>query len=121
VRSQISGEHIAGECLPPIDVFETDRAVEIVVDLPGVAADLIEVLIKGSAILITGEKPPRRTRGDSSFHLVERGFGRFARMVQLTTPCDGSHASATLRDGELRISIPKVTERRGQPITVPIA
>jgi hypothetical protein len=37
--------------------------------------------------LIAGQKMPRRS-GDASFHLVERGYGRFARVVRLTTACD---------------------------------
>ena len=50
--------------------------------------------------------------------LVERGFGRFARTVRFTTPCDTAHATAVLEKGELRISLPKIAERRGR--TIPI-
>ena len=74
-------DSLTGECSPPIDVYETDDALEIVVDLPGVDRDAVRVVAKGDAVLIAGEKAPRRGRGDSSFHLVERGFGR------LRAPC----------------------------------
>jgi HSP20 family protein len=112
-------ESLAGECSPPIDVYETDQTVHIVVDLPGVDPAAVRVLFKGGAVLIVGEKPARRARGESSFHLVERGFGRFARSVRLVQPCDGSGATATLANGELRIRIPKIAERRGT--TIPIS
>ena len=49
---------------PPLDVFETDEAVEIAVDLPGVDADAVRVVAKGRRVLIAGEKTPRRGRGD---------------------------------------------------------
>ncbi len=113
-------ESLAGECSPSVDVYETDDTLEIAVDLPGVDPTAIRVLSKGDGILIAGEKVARRGRGESSFHLVERGYGRFARVVRLSTPCDASRATATLSVGELRVSVPKIGDRRGSaiPITV---
>jgi HSP20 family protein len=114
-------ESLAGECSPALDVFETDRRVEIAVDLPGVDPAAVRIILKGPSVLIAGEKTVRRGLTDSSFHLVERGFGRFARAVRLSCSCDSTSARATLVNGELRISIPKVADRRGQPIRVPIS
>lgn len=113
-------ENLAGECSPPVDVYETDDTVEIVVDIPGVSPSAVRIVAKGCAILIAGEKAPRRSRGDCSFHLVERGYGRFARAVRLTSACDSGRARATLAQGELRVSLPKVEDRRGRsmPITI---
>lgn len=113
-------DSLTGECSPAVDVYETDEHLEIVVDLPGVDAQAVRVVVKSAAVLIAGEKAPRRGRGDSSFHLVERGFGKFARLVHITTACDTGRAKATLAAGELRISLPKVTERRGRAFQVPI-
>jgi HSP20 family protein len=111
---------MVGECSPAIDVYETDDAVEIAVDLPGVDAAAVRVAIKGGAVLIAGEKTPRRGRGDSTFHLVERGFGHFARTVGLSVACDTSRARATLRDGELHITLPKIGDRRGRLIEIQV-
>jgi HSP20 family protein len=113
-------ESLAGECSPALDVFETATSVEVSVDLPGVDPHAVRVIIKADALLIAGEKTVRRSVTDSSFHLVERGFGRFARTVRLSSACDATHARATLVDGELRVSLPKIEDRRGQPIRVPI-
>ena len=111
-------ETLAGECTPPLDVYETDEALEISVDLPGVDPDAVRIVVKGNGVLIAGDKAPRRGRGDSSFHLVERGFGRFARTVRLSTACNATRARARLADGELRITLPKIADRRGQPISI---
>ncbi len=113
-------ESLAGECSPALDVFEADDAVEITVDLPGVDVSAIRVIIKAGAVLVVGEKPVRRGVTDSSFHLVERGFGRFARTVRLACPCDSAGASARLANGELRITVPKIADRRGQAIRIAI-
>jgi HSP20 family protein len=56
----------------------------------------------------------------ASFHLVERGFGRFARGVRLPGACDAARARAALRAGELSLSVPRIAERRGRQIMVPI-
>jgi HSP20 family protein len=112
-------ESLAGECAPALDVYETDDTLEITVDLPGVDASAIRVIAKGDSVLVAGEKSARRTRGESSFHLVERGYGRFARVVRLGRACDTAQARATLTGGELRVSIPKISDRRGR--SVPIA
>src|SRR5262245_23188070 len=109
---------LAGECAPAVDVYETDDTMEIVLGMPGADASAVRVMSKGDAVLIVGEKPPRRVRGESSFHLVERGYGRFARAVRTTRACDTSRATARLVDGELRISLPKLAERRGRAITI---
>jgi len=100
-------------------VYETDEAIEIAVDLPGVAPSAVRLIMKNDTLLIAGEKTARRGDGESSFHLVERGFGRFARAVRLGRPCDAGRARARFTSGELRITVPKIAERRGQ--TIPIA
>jgi HSP20 family protein len=114
-------ESLAGECVPPVDVFETDEAVEVAVDLPGVAPPAIRLLVKGDSLLIAGEKPSHRVRAESNFHLVERGYGRFARVVRLGCACETAKATATLADGELRVKLPKIAERRGRTIRISIS
>src|SRR5205823_2431675 len=111
---------LTGECSPAIDVFETDEAIEITADLPGVPPSALRVMMKGDAVLVAGEKGAHRSHRESSFHLVERAFGRFARTVRLGRACDASRAHARLASGELRITIPKIAERRGQTIQIPV-
>jgi HSP20 family protein len=111
---------VSGEFSPAVDVYETDHALEIATDLPGVDAQAVRIMAIGAAVLIVGEKAPRRGRGDSSFHLVEREFGRFALVVRFSAACDTSRARVTLQNGELRLSLPKVAERRGQRVPLSI-
>jgi HSP20 family protein len=113
----------AGHCTPALDVQETADALEVVVDLPGVSADHVRVLLKNGVLVVVGEKPSiyQAGRGDTTFHLVERGFGRFARAVKLVGAFDGGRARAVLQGGELRVVLPRLEERRGQEIHVPVA
>ena len=111
-----------GTCSPLLDVLETDSTVEIVMDLPGVEPDCVRVLIKNGIVLVVGEKVPsdQAGRSDATFHLVERGFGRFARAVRMSEAIDARQAQARLRAGELRFTVPKIVERRGEDIAVPV-
>ena len=113
----------AGHCNPVLDVQETIDALEVVVDLPGVTSEYVRVLIKNAVVVVAGEKPSPYAagRGDATFNLVERSFGRFARAVKLESAVDAGRARAILSDGELRVSIPKLDERRGKEIPVPVA
>ena len=103
----------SGECHPVLDVYETDTAIEIITDLSGVSADAIRILFRNGVVLIAGEKAPPATSPEQTFHLVEREFGRFARAVRVTGAFDVARAQATLRDGELTVELPKMTDRRG--------
>ena len=111
----------AGDCVPPLDVIETEEALEILLDVPGVAASSLRVLLKGSVVLIAGEKwVAGAGPGTGGYHLVERGSGRFARAVRVTGAFEGSRVRATLTDGELRITLPKLADRRDAGLVVPI-
>jgi HSP20 family protein len=104
----------SGECHPSLDVLETDAAIEIVVDVSGVPREAMRVLFRNGVVIIAGEKAPEPASAGHAFHLVEREFGRFARVVRLTGAFDVERAGATLHEGELRIWLPKLSERRGQ-------
>jgi len=110
------------ECVPPLDVIETEGEVEVVLDVPGVGPSQIRVLVKNGIVIIVGEKLPSdaNARAEASFHLVERSFGRFARAVQLSGAFDAGRAQARLSQGQLRVAIPKIADRRGQEIPVAV-
>ena len=111
----------SGECHPTVDVLETDGAVEITVDVAGVPPDALRVLFRANVLLVVGEKAPLTGTGDQTYHLVEREFGRFARAIRLSGAFDVANASATLRNGELQVVLPKLEERRGVARRIPVA
>jgi HSP20 family protein len=111
----------SGECHPVLDVYETDDAVEIIMDVSGVDAEAIRILFRNGVILIAGEKAPAPTSPTQSFHLVEREFGRFARAVRVAGAFDVARATATLQDGELTVEVPKMSERRDRAHRIGIA
>jgi HSP20 family protein len=111
---------VTGVYTPALDVVETPASVEVFVDLPGVPVSAVRVLFKNGALIIAGEKlgPDQCGPECAAFHLVERGFGRFARVIRLGIAVDAGRSTASLRGGELRVSIPRIDERRGEQIVV---
>ncbi|HUA52799.1 MAG TPA: Hsp20/alpha crystallin family protein [Candidatus Sulfotelmatobacter sp.] len=68
---------------PPVDVFETERELQILVALPGVEPDHVQVVIDGSALNVVGDRQvPLRARG-AAVHRIEIPYGRFERRIEL--------------------------------------
>ena len=117
----LEGERAGGaaQCSPPIDVIETAGTVEVLMDLPGVAPEGLQVVFSRGTLVIAGHKlPPTCQHRDAAFHLAERSFGRFARVVRLAGAFDAGRAHASLAGGELRIVLPRIAERRGRDIRI---
>jgi HSP20 family protein len=112
---------VAAECTPPLDIIETDAAIEAILDIPGVPRDSIEIVFSRNVLLVTGQKLPAACEHrDAAFHIAERSFGRFARAIGVEGAFDAGRAAATLADGELRIVLPRLADRRGGQIRIPI-
>lgn len=110
-----------GECTPPVDVTESADAVDVVMDVPGVDAAHLQILFARGTLLIAGHKrSPVCSHSDAAFHLAERAFGRFARVVRLAGAVDAGRARATLAAGELHVTVPRITERRGAEIRLAV-
>ena len=112
---------VAAECTPPLDIIETNAALEAILDVPGVPEDSVEIVLSGNVLLVTGQKLPWPCEHrDAAFHIAERSFGRFARAIGVDGAFDAGRATATLNGGELRIVLPRLADRRGGPIRIPI-
>ena len=112
----------AAECTVPLDVVETPDGIEVVMDLAGVSADAVKIVVARDTLLIVGHKNPSgcQHQREAAFQVAERTFGRFARGVRLAGAFDTARADATLRAGELRVTLPRIEERRGGERRIPV-
>jgi len=69
---------------PPIDIYETTEALWLMVALPGVPADHLDIRIEGTAIIITGTRPLPELPHDTVVHRLEIPHGRFERRIELS-------------------------------------
>ena len=111
----------AGETSEPaMDIFEDSRNVIIEIEVPGLSQDDLQVQIDEGRLSVEGYKKSERDSSCLNFLCLERQFGVFRRVVQLPKSVDTSSVHASLFDGILRITLPRVSERRGGAVKVPI-
>jgi len=96
-----------GVTFPPIDIKETDTAVEVAAEVPGMRPEDLDVSVVGDVLTIKGEKKEEKEEKQKSMYRVERRYGRFERSVQLPAEVNVDKASAQYKDGVLTISLPK--------------
>ncbi len=119
-REVPGAEMAAADCRPPIDVVETASTVEVVVDVPGVPARALRVAVRRNSVLVVGVKLPAAGVTQARFHLAERSYGRFARVIRLSGAADASRARATVESGQLRVVLPRLDDRRGRVYAIPV-
>jgi HSP20 family protein len=109
-----------GEAAPALDVRETDNAIEVVAELPGVEEKDVDVSVRDGVLTVRGEKRISREDKDGDWHLTERSHGSFARSITLPVGVDDSKATAEFRNGVLTVTLPKTAEAESKLRRIPI-
>jgi HSP20 family protein len=92
---------------PAIDVYETEKAIVVRVDLAGVRASDLRVTAEGDALRIEGVRRPRAEADVQRLHQLEIPCGPFERSVRITIPFERDQVVASLEEGFLRVTLPK--------------
>lgn len=91
---------------PHVDVYQTDDAVVVIVELAAVRADTVDISIDGRVLHLTGTRAPHFLPGYRQFYQLEIPQGAFERTVQLPAAVDADHAQANYREGFLEVVLP---------------
>lgn len=92
---------------PAADIIETDKTVELHLDMPGIAPEAIDVKVEGDQLTITAERKDEKTVEDKGWIRRERARGTFTRTFTLNDTLDGTKPEATYRHGVLTVTLPK--------------
>ena len=95
-----------------MDAYRRDNDVWVHIDLPGVAADGIEIDLDRNVLTVSAERASTRTKEDQAY-ILERAKGRFQRQVHLGDGLDSASITADYDDGVLTLRIP--VSERAQP------
>jgi HSP20 family protein len=102
---------------PAVDVFETEKALVVRVELAGVASGQVRVTVDGEWLTIRGERFPTSDAEVQRLHRLEIACGPFERRLRIQVPFDREHVVANLDEGiltiELRKELPQRIEVRG--------
>lgn len=92
---------------PSLDLYETSEELIVLVDIAGIKAKDVEVVVDGEALRITGNRCRPFDENVIRVHHMEIDFGPFSHSFKLPVPVDSDGASSIYRDGFLVISLPK--------------
>jgi HSP20 family molecular chaperone IbpA len=102
---------------PTVDILETRDAIVVLADMPGVDADGLSIDLRESVLTIDGEVEESGAENEQ-WLLREYGTGSFHRQFRLSNAIDQGKIDASLRDGVLRLTLPKAEAARPRKIEV---
>lgn len=103
---------------PAADVSETDAAVQVRIDVPGMDPQEIDVRVAQGELQVTGERKEEREEKGKTWHRIERRTGSFSRTVSLPCAVQDGEARAEYKDGVLTITLPKSDEAKPHRVKV---
>jgi len=123
MNNQVQTSSSAGEqpqqrfVVPPVDVFENDASITLLADLPGVAREQLHVRVDGDHLVL---EATANTAGPENMEIVygELQWPAYRRQFTLSRELDTQRIEAQLRDGVLRLTIPKAEDARPRRIDV---
>jgi HSP20 family protein len=102
---------------PNVDIFETEKAITLLVDMPGVKAEELNVDLRDDTLTLTGNVLPNLgTPGEKVY--AEYETGSYYRQFSLSEVIVQEKIDAKLSDGVLRLTLPKVEKATPRRITV---
>ncbi|OOG51948.1 Hsp20/alpha crystallin family protein [Polaromonas sp. C04] len=103
--------------LPPVDVFEDDSGITLLADMPGVPKEQLELKVEGDALLIEGGVQSHTPDGLEAIY-AELRVPRYRRSFTLSRELDTTRIEANLKDGVLKLRIPKQAHAQPRRIAV---
>ena len=100
------------------EVREDDENIVVRLEVPGMDERDFDIQVVGDGLLITGEKRYQREEKRGSYHIMERAYGRFQRLIPLPHPVREEEAKARYRKGVLEITLPRLQPQGRRRIEV---
>jgi HSP20 family protein len=103
---------------PSVDIYETDDALVIKAELPGVSKDDVSVDIYQNTLTLRGQRKHEAEVKDEHYHRVERAYGSFQRSFTLPSMIDAEKVQATFKDGVLELHLPRLESAKPKHIAI---
>jgi HSP20 family molecular chaperone IbpA len=105
---------------PDVDIFETENEITLLADMPGVKADALTIDLKENVLTLSGDVTPFEASDENTI-LAEYETGKYYRQFTLSEIVDQNNINAGLKDGVLRLTLPKVKKAVPRKIEVKTA
>lgn len=103
--------------VPRADIYETDDEIVVVADVPGVDENSVDITLENNVLTINGYVEPEEPDGHA-LAFAEYRVGDYQRAFSLSDQIDREGIKATVKDGVLRLHLPKVTEAKVKRIAI---
>jgi len=105
---------------PPVDIYETEDAIVLKAELPGVDPKDVEVRVEDNTLYLKGERKFQKEVKEQNYHRVERSYGSFARSFSLPNSISSDRVKAEFKDGLLTLTMPKREEAKPKTIKIDV-
>ncbi len=118
--SPLSGTRVSStlDWKPPVDIKETDDAMTIFAEIPGLTKENVSITLENNVLTISGERKFEKDVEKENFHRIERVYGSFHRSFSLPANVATEKADASFRDGVLTVTLPKTDEAKPRQIAI---
>jgi HSP20 family protein len=101
--------------LPVTDIFETDQALTVVLEMPGVGKDNVDISVENDVLTIEGRIDYSKYEGLQPVY-TEYNIGHYIRSFQLSSKIKQGEISAELKDGVVTLVLPKAEKAKPRKI-----
>ena len=103
---------------PAVDIFDTDQAIVLRAELPGLTPEDIDIEIDDNVLSLKGERRFEKKTDEENYHRVERAYGEFSRSFTLPHTVTVEDAKAEFDNGMLTVTLKKREETKARKIEV---
>lgn len=103
---------------PSVDIYETENALVLNAEVPGIDEGDIEIKIEDNTLTIKGERKFEKETKEENYHRIERAYGSFYRSFTLPHNVDQDRIEAEHENGILKITMPKKPELKPRKVKV---
>ena len=107
-----------GIWMPNVDIYETQDAICVRAELPGVDKDAVYVEVKEGVLTLRGERKFEKVVKEENYHRIERSYGTFHRSFTLPSSVDAEKVTARMKDGVLEVDLVKKEQAKPKQIKV---
>lgn len=106
--------------LPHTDVSETDKELKVALDIPHVDPKNVDITVEGDSLIVSGKTEEEQEEKGKTWHQIERQYGEFRRVIDLSAGIETDKITAKTKHGTLYITIPKKPDAQRKQIKVDI-
>jgi HSP20 family protein len=103
--------------LPTADIYETQDALTVILEMPGVEKSNVDVRVEDGVLEVKGRLDLSKYQGLQPLY-TEYNIGHYSRSFRLSSRIDQNKIGAELKDGVLSLTLPKVEEAKPRSIEV---